>query len=110
MIFSVSEFLQINDKCIIDKSNVLNIYNKNINEQILKKLDETGMSYKFVDKKPSYVFRIKHVNGVKKKFRIDAYIKMESVFASFSKQTGINKNDMLMVKNLILQILLHHLD
>jgi len=89
------QFLQINDKCIINKSVELNIYNKNINEQILKKLDEIGITYNFVDKKPSYVLRIKHENGDKKKYRVDAFKKMESVFNSFSSQIGIDKNNMI---------------
>ena len=93
------QFLQINDKCIIDKSNVLNIYNKNINEQILKKLDELGISYNFVDEKPSYVVRLRAENGVKVKYRIDAFKKMESVFNSFSIQTGIDKNDLMFYIN-----------
>jgi len=93
------QFLQINDKCIIDKSNVLNIYNKNINEQILKKLDELGISYNFVDKKPTYVVRLRTENGVKVKYRIDAFKKMESVFNSFSLQTGIDKNDVIFYIN-----------
>ena len=93
------QFLQINDKCVIDKSNVLNIYNKNINEQILKKLDELGISYNFVDKKPSYVVRLRTENGVKVKYRIDAFKKMESVFNSFSIQTGIDKNDVIFYIN-----------
>jgi hypothetical protein len=73
----------------------LNIYNKNINEQILKKLYEIGITYNFVDKKPSYVLRIKHENGDKKKYRVDAFKKMESVFNSFSSQIGIDKNNMI---------------
>jgi len=92
------QFLQINDKCIIDKSNVLNIYNKNINEQILKKLDELGISYNF-DEKPSYVVRLRTENGLKVKYRIDAFKKMESVFNSFSIQTGIDKNDVIFYIN-----------
>jgi hypothetical protein len=91
-------FLQISD-CIIDNSIVLNVYNKNINEQILKKLDEIGIKYNFVDKKPSYVVRLRAENGVKVKYRINAFKKMESVFNSFSLQTGIDKNDVMFYIN-----------
>jgi hypothetical protein len=77
----------------------LNIYNKNINEQILKKLDELGISYNFVDEKPSYVVRLRTENGLKVKYRIDAFKKMESVFNSFSIQTGIDKNNMIFYIN-----------
>ena len=94
------QFLEINKHtCLIDNSIVLNIYNKTINEQILKKLDELGIKYNFVDKKPSYVVRLRHENGLKAKYRINAFKKMESVFDSFSIKTGIDKNDVMFYIN-----------